>query len=46
MNLITERELQAVIIEACETLCLRVFHVSDSRKEVRDRSGSLLVGDA
>ena len=46
MNLIAERELQATIIEACETLGLRVFHVHDARREVQGRSGRRLVGDA
>ena len=42
MNLITEQELQATALEAAGW---RVFHVSDSRKEVRDGETYRLVGD-
>ncbi len=45
MNLITEQELQATVIEVLEAAGWRVFHVSDSRKEVRDGETYRLVGD-
>ena len=46
MNLITERELQATIIEIFEAVGRQVFHVGDSRKEVRNGDTYTLVGDA
>ena len=46
MNLIRESELQATIIEIFEAVGRQVFHVGDSRKEVRDGDRYALVGDA
>ena len=44
-NLITEKELQATIIELFEATGRQVFHVGDSRKEVWNGEAYTLVGD-
>ena len=44
-DLISEDELQETILAACQAIGRRVFHTSDSRKQVRTKRGYELVGD-
>ena len=45
MTPITENDLQHTLIETCRAARRRVFHTSDSRKQVRGPEGYELVGD-
>ncbi len=42
---VSEAQFQAQIIDVAQRLGWQVFHVSDSRREVRGRNVSFLVGD-
>ena len=44
-GLIGEDQLQETLVEACQAVGRRVFHASDSRKQVRTTRGYELVGD-
>ncbi len=44
--MITERELQNTLLETCDALGIRAFHVHDSRRQVRKDGRLQLVGDA
>lgn len=46
MQHISERELQATIITACELTGRLVFHLEDARRRVRRHGDHLMVGDA
>ena len=45
MSLITENDLQNTLVETCTAAGLRVFHTSDSRKQVRVGDSHQMVGD-
>ena len=45
MNLITEEQLQHTLVEACRANQRKVFHTTDSRKQVRGPDGYEMVGD-
>ena len=44
-SLISEDQLQSTLVQACQAIRRRVFHTSDSRKQVRTKDGYGMVGD-